>query len=192
LFGDDHEAQHPQILSFLKNFRISSAIVDATGKGDPVYSRLAAELDKYDILVVPFIFSESSKDVGYKVFLQELQAKRFTYPSGSGAVRQKKWQRFYAQMCDLEKTWRGQRMVVGKPKDDRNARDDYPDSAMMLCYLVNVSRGMEVEQEINPFVGRAAKWMQADMLKQAGAWYRGSMNPRGTIPTTRPSKRGKW
>jgi hypothetical protein len=75
LYGDDHEAQYPQILDFLKNYNIGQAVVDATGKGDPVYARLAAELDGYGIQVFPFTFSASSKDLGYKIFLQEISTR---------------------------------------------------------------------------------------------------------------------
>lgn len=190
LQGDDHEAQQPQIIEFLKNYRLSDVIVDATGKGDPVYSRIAAELDKYNINVTPFIFSESSKDTGYKVFLQELTTRRFTYPSGSRASRTRKWQKFMAQMGDLQKTWRGQKMVVSKPKDSEEARDDFPDSAMMLCWLVNVRGSMEIEDAPNMFVGREARWQAADIIKDARAWYRSRFSPRQR--GVRQSHRGRW
>lgn len=194
LHGDNHEAQHPQILDFLKNYRLSMGVVDATGKGDPVYSRLAADLDEFGIHVQPFIFSDVSKDIGYKTFLQELQTRRFTFPAGARATRLAKWMRFHQQMTDLEKNWRGQKMVVAKPKDDKDAHDDYPDSAMMLCWLVNVADSMEVEETTNPLIGRLAQWAQADMLKQAGAWYRSKANPprQSARRNVRPSKRGKW
>lgn len=199
LQGDDHEAQHPQILAFLKNYRLSQGIVDATGKGDPVYSRLAADLDKFGIYVKPFIFGSTSKDLGYKVLGQEIATRRITYPSGSQVTKYRKWKRFVSQMVDLEKEWRGQTLVVHKPKDDpdNSARDDYPDSLMMLCFLVNVSGSMEVEEQLNPFVGRLAKWAQAEMMRQAGAWYRSATVPpspgsRGKLRETRPGKRGQW
>ncbi len=194
LHGDDHEAQHPQILEFLKNYRISQCVVDATGKGDPVYSRLAAELDKYDISVFPFIFTASSKDLGYKIFSQEISTRRFTFPAGSQATKLQKWKRFTNQMYDLEKDWRGQMMVVNKPKDDPEARDDYCDSAMMLSWLVNAKGTMEIEETSNPFFGthRASKWKNAEMVKQAGAWFRNRLEPRRKIQGSRPSKSGRW
>lgn len=192
LFGDDHEAQHNQIVNFLKNYRLQSVIVDATGKGDPVYDRLAAELDKYGIFVMPFLFSTQSKDVGYKILLQELQNRRITYPAGPAATKMAKWQRFYNQMVDLEKKWHGQRMIVSKAVDDNAARDDFCDSFMMLCYLVNAASDQEVEVGPNPLIGRAARWEISETMKQAGAWFRRAVNPRGTIPTTRPNKHGKW
>lgn len=192
LYGDNHEAQYPQIVDFLKNYNISQAVVDATGKGDPVYSRLAAELDQYGIRVYPFIFSASSKDVGYKIFLQEISTRRFTFPSGSQATKLQKWKRFTQQMYDLEKDWRGQVMIVQKPKGDEDARDDYPDSAMMLCWLVNAKGTMEIEEDVNPFFGRAASWKHAAMMKEAGAWFRKKISPRGRLQGHRPGKTGRW
>lgn len=158
LQGDDHEAQHPQIINFLKNYLVSNLIIDATGKGDPVYSRLKTELKTIGIAVQPFIFSAQSKDVGYKVLFQELTTGRLTYPAGATASRLQKWQSFFGQMTDLEKSWRGQTMVVQKPSNDPDASDDYPDSLMMLCYLVNVGADMEVEVGVNPLIGRAARY----------------------------------
>jgi len=192
LYGDDHEMQHPQIIDFLKNYRLSTICVDATGKGDPVYSRLAAELDKYNIFVMPFLFSAQSKDLGYKILHQEFSTRRLTYPAGNQATRLTKWQRFYNQMVDLEKTWRGQRMIVEKARDDKHAKDDYCDSLMMLCWAVNAAGTMEVEQAPNPMIGRAARWEIARSVKEAGAWFRRAVNPRGSIPTQRRSKKGKW
>lgn len=194
LHGDDHEQQHPQILEFLQNYRLSMGIVDATGKGDPIFSRLEAELDKFGIYVMPFIFSSQSKDVGYKVLGQEISTRRLTFPAGARATRLQKWQRFYGQMTDLEKNWRGQTLVVNKSKDDKDARDDFPDSLMMLSYLVQVRQSMEIESAANPMVGRLARWAGAEMMQQAGAWYRSVREPpRASIPRTpRASKRGKW
>ena len=189
LQGDDHEAQHPQIVDFLKNYRLSQAIVDATGKGDPVYSRLAHELSGYGVSVQPFIFNSTTKDVGYKTLSQEIHARRFTYPAGAQATRLQKWQRFVTQMEDLEKEWRGQQMVVHKPKHSSDARDDFCDSAMMVCWLANVGMQTEVEAAENPFLGRQARWHAADALKGAKAWYRNITEP---YKATRKGKRGNW
>lgn len=186
LYGDNHEAQHPQIVEFLKNYKVSRVIVDATGKGDPVYSRLAAELEEFDVEVSPFLFSSASKDLGYKVFHQELTTKRFTFPAGAKASRLQKWQRFVSQMYDLEKTWRGGTMVVSKSKE-RDAHDDYCDSAMMLCWLVNLSKSTEATTSANPFLGRAAEWMQG-----AGERFRSTVGRTSSRRTARPSRTGRW
>ena len=189
LYGDDHEAQHPQILAFLKNYKLTQAIIDATGKGDPVYSRLAADLDSYGVSVTPFIFNATTKDLGFKVLNQELMTRRLTFPAGHRASRLQKWQRFINQMEDLEKEWRGQQMLVHKPKHSSEARDDFADSLMLLCWLANVRGSVEVEEAPNPFIGRAARWAASEAVKNAKAWYRGAFEPKRP---QRPGKRGKW
>lgn len=190
LQGDDHEAQHPQIIAFLQNYKMSQLIIDATGKGDPVYSRLCADLEVFGIYVQPFIFNASSKDIGYKTFGQELASHRFTYPAGARATSLRKWQRFVTQMEDLEKEWRGQQMVVHKPKGSSEARDDYCDSAMMLCWLANVRAMQEVEEGPNPLLGRQARWVAADTMKTAKAWFRNVTEPK--LRPARKGRGGKW
>ena len=151
--GDDHETQYPQILNFLANYKIGSLIVDATGRGDPIFDRLKADLD--EISVVPFIFSQRSKHEGYTVMYQEIKSQRLTYPAGDYARKNKKWQRFVKEMYDLEKTWKGKYMDVkaptGKKKGGSDNHDDYADSLMMLCYLVN-RRLVAAEMGDNPFI----------------------------------------
>lgn len=143
LQGEDHEIQHEKILSFLANYRISDVIIDATGKGDPVYSRIAADLHSQEIVVVPFIFSASSKDKGYKVLLQEINSKRFTYPAGAAAARTNKWKNFHLQMTDLRKSWRGSTMVVQKDGKSKEARDDYCMSEDMEVLTMEGWRGID-------------------------------------------------
>lgn len=195
LVGDDHEAQYPMIYDFLKRYNVGSIIIDATGRGDPIYTRMKYDLEGFGINVVPFVFTEKSKDVLYKVYLQELTNKRFTFPAGKKAVSKKEYTRMYSQMIDLEKFWRGNKMVVHKPKDSKEARDDFPDSMALTCYLVNINESMEAEMDYNPMIGRSARWMTADMIKKSGSWYRSVTNPKtglGYNGRGRPSKRGKW
>lgn len=192
LQGDDHEAQQPQIIDFLLNYKLKSVIVDATGKGDPVYSRIAADLEGLGIEVIPFIFSTQSKDVGYKIFSQEIRTGRFTFPAGNQAARHQKWQRFYQQMCDLEKSWRGGTMIVEKP-DDKDARDDFPDSAMMLNWLVNGDASQEVEMADNPLVGRTAGIVDNSIAKGVKNWYEKRLSPaQRRARGTRNGRSGKW
>ena len=189
LQGDEHETQWPQILDFLKNYKIERVIVDATGKGDPVYSRLAAQFEELDIDVLPFLFSSQSKDEGYKALQQEISARRFTYPAGKKASTLQKWQRFKLQFQDLEKSWRGPIMVVEKSKSDKNARDDYPDSAMMLCYLINIMGTLEIEESMNPFLGHFSGSV-SNMIGRASNWY--AKKVYGKHKQIRPSRNRKW
>lgn len=169
--GDDHETQYPQILDFLEKYNIGILIVDATGRGDPIYDRLNADLWDKGIRVVPFIFSQRSKHEGYTVMYQELKECRLTYPAGDHARSQRKWQRFVKQMYDLQKEWKGKYMDVKAPTSGKkggsnsDGHDDYPDSLMMLCYAIN-RKLISAEVGDNPFIGSRAV---ANARKLAGS-----------------------
>lgn len=155
--GDDHETQYPQILQFLSNYNLGSLIVDATGRGDPIFDRLRADLYDKGVDVMPFIFSQRSKHEGYTVLYQEIKAQRLTYPAGEHARSNKRWQRFVREMYELQKDWRGKYMDVkaptgGKKGGRSEGHDDYSDSLMMLCYLVN-RKMVAAETMDNPFLG---------------------------------------
>jgi len=158
--GDDHETQYPQILDFLSQYNIGSLIVDATGRGDPIYDRLNADLYDKNIRVVPFIFNQRRKHEGYTILYQEIKEGRLTYPASDFAKSLRKWQRFVREMYELQKDWRGKFMDVhaptgGKKKGTSTGHDDYADSLMLLCYLVN-RQMIAVEMGSNPFLGARA------------------------------------
>lgn len=193
LQGDNHEAQHPEILGFLANYRISDVIIDATGKGDPVYTRIAADLRDQDITVHPFIFSSSSKDKGYKALLQEINSRRLTYPAGAAAARTQKWKNFHLQMTDLRKSWRGNTMVVQKDVSSDEARDDYCDSLMMLNWLVNIGSSMEVEEADNMLLGRVARLASGgDISGAVGAMKRRLRSYRKSLGLNGRRPNPKW
>lgn len=142
LQGDDHERQYPQILHFLQKFKIGTVVVDATGRGDPIYDRLRSDLSRQDIQVWPFVFSLATKHQGYTILYQEIFEKRLTYPGGSAAEKLSTWRKFIKQLTNLEKNWKGKYLSVEAPrvktgKSLEKPHDDYADSLMMLVWLVN-------------------------------------------------------
>lgn len=170
--GDDHETQYPQILDFLAKYNIGSLIVDATGRGDPIYDRLHADLYENNIQVVPFIFNQRTKHEGYTIMYQEMKSERLTYPAADYARSLRKWQTFVRQMYDLQKDWRGKFMDVHAPtqkskkSSSQDSHDDYADSLMMLCYLVN-RKMIAVETGTNPFVGNKTmgRYLNSNKIK---------------------------
>ncbi len=159
LQGDDHETQYPQILDFLANYKIGSIIVDATGRGDPIFDRLRADLYEGGVNVLPFIFTQRSKHEGYTIMYQEIKSKRLTYPAGSYSRSYKRWQKFVKEMYELQKDWRGKYMDVhaptgGKRSGRTEGHDDFSDSLMMLCYLVN-RKMIAAETMDNPLLGHS-------------------------------------
>jgi hypothetical protein len=178
LHGDDHEQQYPQIVSFLKNYRIDCVAVDATGRGDPIYDRLRAELKPFDIQVVAFVFNQATKHQGYTLLQQEVRANRATYPAGYPVQKLTKYKRFKQQFEDLEKGWRGKYMVVEAPKRSSGGRkvkdmhDDYPDSYMLAIYATQsgaVLKEVEVAPK-NPFYTKTARHQR---MREGRAWWRG-------------------
>lgn len=188
--GDDHEEQYPQIIGFLANYNLGLLTIDATGRGDPIYSRVKADLEPggrvevrmrdgskrfFDfpvagIRVVPFVFSLQSKSNGYMLLRTEIRDQRMTYPAGTGARRQAKFRRFVQQMYDLEKSWRGQWMQVQAPEEKGrkgDAHDDYPDSLMMLVWLVNRLSFTNVEVADSALIQRTG-----ERLNASGRWAR--------------------
>lgn len=177
LQGDDHETQYPQILSFLANYNIGSIIVDATGRGDPIFDRLRADLYEDGVNVLPFIFSQRTKHEGYTIMYQEIKSQRLTYPAGSNARSYKRWQKFVREMYELQKDWRGKYMDVHAPTGGKRGgrtegHDDYSDSLMMLCYLVN-RKMVAAETMDNPFLGSSV----SDTRRRIGSSRIGQ--PRG-------------
>lgn len=177
LHGDDHEAQYPQIVSFLKNFRLDCVVIDATGRGDPIYDRLNADLREFSVPVVPFVFGQVTKHQGYMLLQQEVKHGRLTYPAGAATQKMVKYRRFKQQFEDLEKGWRGKYMVVEAPKRTlagrrkKDMHDDYPDSTMLALHATQckaVLHDMEVAD--NPFYSRGPR-MQRMINKRA--WWRG-------------------
>ena len=164
LQGDNHEQQYPKILSFLANYDIGMLVIDATGRGDPVYDRLNYELDvQKDVRVEPFIFTQKSKHEGFSLLREELINKRISYPAGPGARKMLKWRKFVSQTENLEKKWKGKYMTVNAPETHKKDKgggnvehDDYPDSLMLLCWGVNKVDSRTVGCVDNFFTGNDA------------------------------------
>jgi len=170
--GDDHESQYPQILEFLRNYNVGTLIVDATGRGDPIASRLRSDLK--DVHVIPFVFNQKSKHRGYQLLYQDLRAKRLTYPAGQGARKMTKYRRFVQQLYDLEKRWKGKYMDIRAPKGSKSgggsAHDDYPDSLMLLNYAVQHGAYGDAEVIANPLMGRGLNI--GGNYQRSKAWFR--------------------
>ena len=83
--------------------------------------------------------------------MSELMARGLIgWPAGSQVRKKRVFRRFYQQMEDLEKDWRGPNLLAAAPKA-QNAHDDYPDSLALALYLTKSVTMPEVEQGVNPF-----------------------------------------
>ena len=137
LQGDNWNEQYDIIMDFLEEFNVVRIVMDATGVGDAIYDRLRANLN-YEI--IPYVFGAGSKSDLYKHLNSEFRAKRVNYPADEEAKESREYQKFEQQFLDLEKSYRGQNLVVSHP-DIAGGRDDYCDS---LALAVWGAKGDEV------------------------------------------------
>lgn len=141
LQGSFEGIQYQAIVNYLKDYKVTYMLVDSTGMGDPVCERLQVLLAPAGITVEPFRYTLPSKSDLYKYYMQELDARRVRYPSGTVTQRSSEYQKFLQQHLDLEREWHGSYLVCSS--DDH---DDYPDSAAMAVWA---SKEME---EVMPLV----------------------------------------
>lgn len=132
--GDDYETQFWEIYEFLNRIpKLEKVIMDTNACGRPIYDRFVSAFADKSIEIVPFNFSSQLKSEGYKSFYGDLCGHRFTFPASPAVRVTQEYQRFVAQMLDLRKKYHQGKMIVAHP-DEKHAKDDYCDSAMMACY----------------------------------------------------------
>lgn len=121
--AEDYEEQYAIIMDYLKHFRISKLVVDATRESS-LGQRIRANVS-YDVEL--FVFSTKSKSDLYKNLDKEINSGRAKFPRSPDTVNTKEYQEFIQQMGDLEKGYSGSNLVVSHPPE-RGAHDDYADS----------------------------------------------------------------
>lgn len=121
--AEDYEEQYAIIMDYLKHFRISKLVVDATRESS-LGQRIRANVS-YDVEL--FVFSTKSKSDLYKNLDKEINSGRAKFPRSPDTVHTKEYQEFIQQMGDLEKGYSGSNLVVSHPPE-RGAHDDYADS----------------------------------------------------------------
>lgn len=132
LQGDDWEEQYFQIVDFLSNYDVAVVGVDTNGVGDAVMQRLKLMLPRAEFIAIS---SSSSEQTKRWLHLQALMQRRMLgWPAHAKTRRLRSWKRFYQQMIDAEKTYKGPNLIVEAP-DDPHAHDDYVDSLSIACAL---------------------------------------------------------
>jgi hypothetical protein len=131
LEGDNWEDQYPKVVDFLSNYYIDTLVCDSTGVGDPVREHYAAILP--NVNVIPFVFSPTSKDIGYKYLMQEVNQKRILIPAHATVRSSNKFKKFELQMTTIKKHYSG-KFLNPCPVDAEKGHDDYPDSLMLAVF----------------------------------------------------------
>ena len=121
--AENYEEQYSIIMDYLKNFRLSRVVVDATREaslGQRIQANMRCE-------VILFTFSSKSKSEVYKHLQTELKTGRARFPMDKETQDSKEYQKFTQQLADLQKSYSGSYLVVSHP-NERGAHDDYADS----------------------------------------------------------------
>lgn len=121
--AENYEEQYGIIMDYLKQFRISRIVVDATREaslGQRIQANTRSE-------VVLFTFSSKSKSEIYKHLQTEINTGRARFPMSQSVKETREYKKFSQQLADLQKGYSGSYLVVSHP-DERGAHDDYPDS----------------------------------------------------------------
>ena len=146
------EEQYWQIMDFLDPFNIAYMGVDAQGMGSAVADRFSRLMGSR-CEVIPFSSDAKNQSERWKHLIELIQRKMFVYPGHSKARRTKVWRRFRQQMVDAEKVIKGQYLQIAAP-NEREAHDDYVDSAALACACSILETVPYVEQMTSPFYTR--------------------------------------
>lgn len=121
--AEDYEEQYHIIMDYLKNFRISRLVIDATRESS-LGQRIRANVN-YEVWL--FTFSSKSKSEIYKHLQTEIKTGRARFPRNKETIETQEYKDFTQQLADLQKGYSGSNLVVSHP-DERGAHDDFPDS----------------------------------------------------------------
>ena len=121
--AENYEEQYHIIMDYLKNFRLSRVVIDATREAS-LGQRIQANL-KCEVWL--FTFSSKSKSDIYKHLQTEINTGRARFPMSSETKDTREYKKFTQQLADLQKSYSGSFLVVSHPPE-RGAHDDYCDS----------------------------------------------------------------
>lgn len=151
--NEEWETQYYQIVEFLSAYDVWAVAVDSQGVGGAVAERLAHLMPRAQVQAVGS--NASDQHVRWNKLLQLMQKGMLVYPAHSKAKRTRIWKRFYQQMTDLEKVYRGPYLLAEAP-EEAEAHDDYPDSLALAVSLTDEFEMPTIEVTSNPMMTRSA------------------------------------
>lgn len=143
--GDFEEVQYDGIIDALRLYpTLRYLVIDSTGMGDPVYSRLRDLLPDIQVEGVSWSHFKMKSDI-YKRLLMECKAARLRYAAGPETRTTREFDDMNDQVTGLEKKFIGQSsvMVCEAPEGDH---DDYPDSIALAIYASHRSFEEEIPE----------------------------------------------
>jgi len=144
------EEQIVEILAWVERYDLKVITIDATGKGDPIAERLDRALEFTECKVIPVVFSLKTKNDMAVLFYQELRQHRILIPGHQSAEKSKRVKAFKLQLLTCEKVYKNKYMQLVHA-DVKNARDDYVDSLLLLCYGVEQYQAPFIKTNTNVF-----------------------------------------
>ena len=152
IHGDQWEEQYAKVLDFFSNYDIVQVGVDGQGMGDLFADRLSRLMPNADVRALPSHTQEQSKR--WKHLTELMQRNLISWPAHVETRRTQVYKRFFSQMTDAERNYKGGNMVVAAP-NEADAHDDYVDSLALGTWLTREISMPVVEQSESPFYARS-------------------------------------
>ena len=152
IHGDQWEEQYAQVIDFLNPYDIVQIGVDGQGMGDVFADRISRLLPNVDVQALESHTQEQSKR--WKHLTELMNRRLISWPAHAHARRLRTYKRFYQQMTDAERSYKGGNMVVAAP-NEADAHDDYVDSLALAAWLTKEGTMPEVEVSNNMFYARS-------------------------------------
>jgi Terminase RNaseH-like domain len=152
LHNTEWEEQYWEIMDFLDGYNVAFMGIDAQGMGSAFADRMRRLMGSR-CEVTAFSSDAKNQSDRWQHLIQLIQRKMFVYPGHSKARRTRVWRRFRQQMTDAEKVMKGQYLLIEAP-NEREAHDDYVDSAALACACSMMDSVPYVEQVNSPFYRR--------------------------------------
>lgn len=152
MHGDKWEEQYGQVVDFLKPYSVTKIAVDGQGMGDLFADRISRLLPNVEVQALDSTIPAQSKRWKH---LTELMARnKVSWPAHASVRRGRLYTRFYNQMTDVERIYKGGNMLVAAP-DKAEAHDDFPDSLALATFLTKEATMPLVETGNNQFFARS-------------------------------------
>lgn len=148
IHGDQWEEQYAQVVDFLAPYDIVQIGVDGQGMGDLFADRISRLLPNVDVQALGSTTQEQSKR--WKHLTELMNRRLISWPAHAYTRRLRTYKRFYQQMLDAERHYKGGNMVVAAP-DEADAHDDYVDSLALAAWLTRDIQMPTIEVSNNEF-----------------------------------------
>ena len=176
--GDFEQIQNDAVVQVCNMYPgLRYLVIDASGMGDPVASRMARLMPDIDIEAMSW-HSVANKSMCYKVFLMDIRGQYFRFAAGPNTRAMPEYREMYEQVTSLQKkVVGGAHYVVCEAPEGEH--DDYPDSLALAVYGAEQA----VELLTNPLGEMESSDLflpsHSNQMRQEGALTRADSYRRG-------------